>query len=570
MASPVLAQPALTDLGRPLADTTFCVVDLETTGSSADDGITEIGAVKVHRGEVVGEFQTLVNPRTAIAPLVAVLTGITNQMVATAPRIEAVLGGFLEFLGDAVLVAHNARFDVGFLKRACELHEQIWPRPIVLDTAALARVILLRDEVANCKLGTLARHFHATTTPNHRALSDARATVDVLHGLIERVGNRGVGTVEDLVEFMRQVSPQRRAKRDLAHDLPDAPGVYWFARTDGEEQPRVLYVGKSVSIRTRVRSYFTAAETRRRMDEMVRLSDRVEHLVCVTPLEAEVLELRLIAAHTPPYNRRSKHPQRQHWIKITDEPFPRLSVVRRVRDDAATYLGPVRSRETVDQVVAALHDAYPIRQCTPRLSRTPSGSPCALAGMGRCASPCDGSIDRDQYGELVERLRSAITTDVRPVLSSVQQRLRRLVDQQRYEEADQVRRRLQAVVDLERRHHRMASLARVPHLVAAARPDDPRLQGGWEIHVVRYGRLAASALSRPDEVPQQVARAAVATAEAVPPPLPPLPAGTIEETERIADWLERPGVRIMEIEGDWMWPLHATVTADDLPRLALG
>src|SRR5699024_503959 len=219
--------------------------------------------------------------------------------------------------------------------------------PTVVDTAALARVILLRDEVANCKLGTLARHFRASTTPNHRALSDARATVDVLHGLIERVGNRGVGTVEDLVEFMRQVSPQRRAKRDLARDLPAAPGVYWFARTEDEDEPRVLYVGKSVSIRNRVRSYFTAAETRRRMDEMVRLSDRVEHLVCVTPLEAEVCELRLIAAHTPPYNRRSKHPQRHHWIKITDEPFPRLSVVRRVRDDAATYLGPVRSRETV-------------------------------------------------------------------------------------------------------------------------------------------------------------------------------------------------------------------------------
>jgi len=560
-----LAQPSLADLGQPLSETTFCVVDLETTGSKGDDTITEIGAVKVRAGEILGEFQTLVNPQVAISPLVSVLTGITNQMVATAPKLSAVLPSFLEFLGDAVFVAHNSPFDSGFLKRACATHEQRWPNPIVLDTAALARVILLRDEIRNCKLATLARYFHSPTEPNHRALTDARATVDVLHGLIERVGNRGVHTIEDLVEFSRQVSPQRRAKRQLATDLPDAPGVYWFVADSGDGEQRVLYVGKSVSIRTRVRSYFTAAETRRRMDEMVRLSSGVEHLVCATPLQAEVCELRLIAAHSPPYNRRSKFPHRLHWIKITTEPFPRLSVVRTVRDDGATYFGPVRSQESADQVLAVLHDAFPIRQCTPRLPRTPSGSPCALAGMGRCVSPCDGSSDLASYGELVEQLRDTLTSDVRPAVTSVQARLHRLISQQRFEEADQIRRRLQVTVDLSRRHHRVAALARVPHLVAAER--SPK---GWEIHVVRHGRLAEAALARPGEIPQAVARAAVATADSVSAPVPPLPAATIEETERIAAWLERPGVRIMEVEGDWMWPLHAALNQAEFVSLALG
>ncbi|MGD7705940.1 DEDD exonuclease domain-containing protein [Microlunatus sp. Y2014] len=557
-------QPALTDLGTSLAETTFCIVDLETTGSGADDAITEFGAVKVCGGRVLGEFQTLVDPGRPIAPLVTVLTGITHQMVVEAPTIGSVLPSFLEFLGDAVLVAHNARFDVGFLKRACAGAQQRWPNPRVLDTAALARVILLRDEVPNCKLSTLAAHFHSPTTPTHRALDDARATVDVLHGLIERVGNLGVHTVEDLVEFSRQVSPQRRAKRTWAADLPDAPGVYWFVADDPlADGRRVLYVGKATSLRNRVRSYFTAAETRRRMDEMVRLASGVEYVVCETALQAEVTELRLIAAHSPPYNRRSKFPHRLHWLKITDEPFPRLSVVRTVRDDAATYFGPVRDRRTADAVLAVLHDAFPVRRCTPRLAKQPQVSPCALAGMGRCLSPCDGSVDVDTYGRVVEELRRVLTTDVRPALSAVQQRLRRLVDQQRYEEAEQIRLRLSSTVAVARRNHRVASLARVPEVVAAARS-----ARGWEIHVIRYGRLARAALARPGEVPQAVARAAVTVAETVPAPTPPMPACTVEETERVADWLE--SARIIDIFGDWQWPLHATINPDDLGALALG
>ena len=206
--------------------------------------------------------------------------------------------------------------------------------------------MLLRDEVPNVKLSTLAAHFRATTTPNHRALSDARATVDVLHGLLERIGNLGAGTIEDLFEFTRRVSPERRAKRGLAKGLPAAPGIYQFiaelAGPDGRSRRQVLYVGKSRNLRKRVATYFTAAETRPRIDEMVRIATGVETTVCRTPLEADVLELRLIAAHSPRYNRRSKFPERQVWLKLTVEPFPRLSIVRAIGADAAAYFGPFR------------------------------------------------------------------------------------------------------------------------------------------------------------------------------------------------------------------------------------
>jgi DNA polymerase-3 subunit epsilon len=562
-------QPSFDDLSPSLAEVTFCVVDLETTGSGGEDTITEIGAVKVRGGEVVGEFQTLVNPHTHIPALIAVLTGITDAMVAEAPGLAEVLPSWLAFAGDAVLVAHNAPFDIGFLKRACQAHGHAWPGNEVVDTVGFARQALLRDEVPNVRLGTLAVLARSATTPNHRALSDARATVDVLHFLLERVGNLGVHTLADLQEFTRRVSPQRRAKRTLAAGVPAAPGVYQFVAelpdAAGQVRRQVLYVGKSRNLKARVRSYFTAAETRSRMEEMIRVATGVETIVCRTELEAEVLELRLIAAHSPRYNRRSKFPERQHWLKLTQEPFPRLSVVRAPADDGARYLGPFGRRASVEQTMLALYEAFGIRQCSKRLSvRTPTPS-CALAELGRCEAPCQPGEGRQRYEGVVERTAQALAGDVRGVLLAARPRLLTLMRQQRYEEAGALTSRLEAYLAASRRHHRLASVAGCAQVVAGR-----RLEQGWEIHVFRHGRLAAAAFARPGEVPQQVAADAVATASTVPEPPGGLPAGLVEETERIAAWLELPGVRLIEVDGDWSWPLHAAVGQGGLGELALG
>ena len=182
--------------------------------------ITEVGAVKVRGGEVLGEFQTLVNPHTQIPPFIAVLTGITNSMVSDAPPIESVLPAFLEFAAGCVLVAHNAPFDVGFLQWFAARQDLRWPPFEVLDTAKIARRVVTRDDAPNCKLSSLARVFHATTTPNHRALSDARATVDVLHGLMERLGGLGVHTLEELQTFSARSRPRSAASATSPRSCP--------------------------------------------------------------------------------------------------------------------------------------------------------------------------------------------------------------------------------------------------------------------------------------------------------------------------------------------------------------
>jgi DNA polymerase-3 subunit epsilon len=531
-----------------LRETTFVVLDLETTGGAPDGGgITEIGAVKVRGGEELGVFGTLVNPGERLPPFITVLTGITEAMLAPAPPIDAVLPSLLEFLNGAVLVAHNAPYDVGFLKAACARHGYAWPHLRVLDTAALARRALTRDEVPNRKLATLALFFHAATQPVHRALADARATVDVLHGLIERLGSYRVHTLGDAIEFAKAVTDTQRRQRHLAEGLPHVPGVYVFRGADG----RPLYVGTSKDIATRVRSYFTASEKRARISEMLAAAARVEAVECAHGLEAEVRELRLIAAHAPPYNRRSKFPERVVWLKLTAEAYPRLSVVRALADDDAAYLGPFSSRRTAELAAAGVYDAVPLRQCSHRLSprtRTPA---CALAELGRCPAPCEHQISMEEYARrAASPFRTATFGDPEQVVQALLARIALLSDRQRYEEAAVIRSRLVALLRATVRMQRLDALTRLAEIVAARR----NAIGGWEIVVVRHGRLAAAATSPSREHPRPTLDAARATAETVRPGPGPVPAASAEETERILAWLEHPDTRLVETSGDWVSP----------------
>ena len=395
----------------PLRDTTFVVVDLETTGGRANptepggsdyDAITEIGAVKVRGGVVLGELATLVDPGRSIPPQIIALTGITSAMVCNAPTIDSVLPAFLEFSRGAVLVAHNAGFDIGFLRAAARRCQIAWPRPPVLCTVRLARRVLTRDEAPSVRLAALARLFGAATTPTHRALDDARATVDVLHGLIERVGNQGVHTYTDLRSYLPDVTPAQRRKRFLADPLPHRPGVYLFRGPAAE----VLYVGTAVDLRRRVGQYFTGADPRTRIKEMATLATGVDHVECAHDLEAGVRELRLLAAHAPPYNRRSKFPHRWWWVILTDEAFPRFSAVRTSQARQRGRAVPLprrrrRNRRTAGPVHRGAdlhHPAGPLRAARPGLPGTRTvavpGRPRRHRGRVRRGTPARRRADR--------------------------------------------------------------------------------------------------------------------------------------------------------------------------------
>ncbi len=347
-------QQTFDDLGDPLSGVTFCVVDLETTGASANTcAITEVGAARYLGGKCIGTLQTLVNPGVPIPPEIVYLTGITETMVGPAPKIAAVLPSLLEFIGDAVIVGHNVRFDLSFLNAALRANHYPTLSNRVLDTCGLARR-LVRQEVANCKLGTLSAHFGFNNQPTHRALDDVKATADLLHLLFERAAGYGVLGLTDLAELPAINRHPQAAKLCLTNDLPRSPGVYVFR----DQANKVIYVGKATNLRSRVRSYFSS-DDRRKIGAMLEILHRIDHIPCALTIEAEVLEIRLIQRFLPRFNRQAKLHTNYVYLRITgDGPSAKIVVSKDaggVHD--ATYLGPFPSTSAARLAASALKTA---------------------------------------------------------------------------------------------------------------------------------------------------------------------------------------------------------------------
>ncbi|MFA5883241.1 MAG: DEDD exonuclease domain-containing protein [Acidimicrobiia bacterium] len=484
-----VGQRTFEDLGTPLHDVTFVVVDVETTGGSpATCAITEIGAVKYRGGECLGRFETLVNPGVPIPPTITYLTGITEAMVLPAPRIGDVLPHFLEFLGTPgpgrVLAGHNVRFDVAFLDAALAAHGYDRLRHTRVDTVALARR-LVRDEVPNLRLGTLARHMRTTVEPNHRAFADAHATLEVLHALLERAGTLGVFGLDDLLALPTMRAHPSSGKLALTARLPRTPGVYIFRDRGG----RVLYVGKATNVRARVRSYFSS-EDRRKVPQLLREVEAIDVIPCRHPLEAAVREIRLIHEHEPRFNRQAKAWRSYSYLKLTDERFPRLAVVRAHKPDGARYLGPFRSARAAQVVREAIESAVPLRRCTRRIGRTAElgGEACLPAVLGASSCPCSGATAADEYARFVEQVTRGLDTEPTALLDPLEARMHALAHDERFEEAALTRDRLAALSRaLER--ERLVRAARV-----AGRVTVEDAHGTVEID---GGRLAGDLLTPP-------------------------------------------------------------------------
>lgn len=550
MSARMLGQGSFDDLGTPLREATFCVLDLETTGGSRnDDMITEIGAVKVRGGECLGTFHTLVNPGRAIPPQITVLTGLTDAVVQTAPRIEAVLGSLVDFLGDAVFVAHNASFDLGFIRAALARDGRNEYRPTVVDTAALARR-LLRDEVPNCKLSTLASRLRLDHTPTHRALDDALATTDLLHLLLERAAGLGVLGLDDLTTLAKLAGHPQARKLSMTTSLPRSPGVYLFCGHRDE----VLYVGKATNLRQRVRSYF-GQHDRRRVGPMLREMQHVRHLELADPLSAEVVESRLIARMLPRYNRAGTRADKYCYVRLDiDTPWPRLAVVKEP-SPKGLHLGPLPSRTMGNLVVEALQSVLPLRRCSTRLGAkhdpAPGATPCSPAQLGVSQCPCAGSADRRQYDLAVAAARRVFAGDPTLVRRQLTIRMSQLAAAQRYEEAAMVRDRLAALLAAVRRQQ----------LVAALRCADRCIvRRGDTTWVVDRARLIDTSMI-----------GEAGRALPVDPPDPPavdrpVDRRQIDEALCLAKYFDKHADRleIVSCSGDWQFPIPL---GDDMPRL---
>ncbi len=459
MAMTVLAETDGETLeSSPLNEVEFCVVDLETTGGSSEfEAITEIGAVKYRGGEEIGRFATLVNPQRAIPPFITVLTGITDSMIASAPTIDETLEPLLEFIGDSVLVAHNARFDVGFVNAALVRSGRERLSNRVLDTVSLARRLVGAD-VDNCKLATLAASLGLAHQPSHRAINDVLATGDLLHHLIERAAGYGVFDLSDFAALAKIGRHPQAAKLKLTVDLPRGPGVYLFVDAQGD----VLYVGKATNIRSRVRSYFGTGDTRRKIGSLLKLMDAVHYVATPDLLTAEVLELRMISKLRPRYNYAGTRSAKYCYVRLTlSEVWPRLVVTSRVLASATSgatkdlYLGPISTRSMARDVIDAIQSVVPLRQCTVRMGRNyraPEDAPvCSAAQLGVAYCPCSGTADEAVYAEAVQRVEQVMMGEAREVIEQLTAKMRKHSQAQRFEEAGDVLTRIDALETVLRR-----------------------------------------------------------------------------------------------------------------------
>ena len=311
----------------------------------------------------------------------------------------------------------------------------------------------------------------------------------MLHGLIERVGNQGVHTYTDLRSYLPDVSPQQRRKRVLAANLPHRPGVYLFRGPANE----VLYVGTAVDLRRRAGQYFNGSDSRPRIKEMVALATALDHVECAHDLEAGVRELRLLAAHAPPYNRRSKFPQRWWWIVLTDEAFPRLSIVRIPKGDSA--VGPFRSRADAVETADLLARFTGLRTCTARIARSAHHGP---ACPERELSPCPAQRDvaAADYAEAPRRAAALIDGLEDDALSAVHRPAsRELAGRNRYETAARLRDHAAAAIDVLWRGQRLRALA-VGHRTRRRAPRWQRRMASRRGPVRAVGRRGRRATGR--------------------------------------------------------------------------
>ncbi len=477
-------------LATPIEAARFVVVDLETTGGSAGtDAITEIGAVALVGGRIEGEFQQLVRPAVAVQPFVARLTGITDEMLADQPPLREVLPRFLDFAGDGVLIAHNARFDIGFLDAAARRHLGRALHQPHLCTIRLARRLL--PAVKRRSLDSLVGHFGLLVRDRHRALQDARATADVFLALIELGRRRGVARLDQLLDLQHQAVDGRRFVCHLpparVQELPAAPGVYRFLSEDG----RILYVGRAVDLRQRVGSYlYNSSGHNARTLDLIRHIRSVEVTRTGSALSAALLEAELIRSLKPPYNKLSKHLPRLAYLKLGNEtPFARLSVVNRPGSQRARFYGPFRNRAGAERVRDVLLRLFQLRSCSGRLQPDPGKAPCFLGQIDMCAAPCAAGIDAETYEARTEQLVTLLEGD--PAAAREELVLRREAHSAalRFEAAARAQRDLETIERFTRRSRTLGWVVRRQSFLVLL----PSVLGDVEIYIAIAGRLVRRA-----------------------------------------------------------------------------
>ncbi len=461
----------------PIAEMTFVVVDIETTGSvPGRDAITEIAAIRVQNGQITERFQQLVNPQQPIPPFIQELTGIRPDMVADAPTIDQVMPAFWDFLGDGVFVAHHVPFDFKFLNTVTKslLGDEL-SNP-QLCTCRLARKLLPTLKRKN--LDSVSDHFGITIHDRHRALGDAEATAQILIAFLAMLEEEGITTMGRLMNYH-----QRGSKKYGSYKIPypehrissvsQQPGVYLMRDDQGE----ILYIGKAKNLRKRLKSYFTGFQNQpAKVQELMQQVTDIETRILGSELEALLEEAHLIKAHQPYYNRQIKNYRTFPFLKITlQEPYPRLSVTYDIENDDALYFGPYQRKRHLATMVEALCKVFQLRACSDKVFHTHQnkGVPCMAYQIGTCTGPCASLISIEDYHAQVQEIVNFLEGRVSELTAKMIAKREAYSAEMAFEKAQQIHDRLLDLLKLQSNTRFLAQAVHQNHMLLALPDRDP-------------------------------------------------------------------------------------------------
>ena len=524
-----LAQSDLIRVG--LDDAEFTVVDLETTGGRIAPGnIIEIGAYRMVGKRLTETFSQLVRPQGGVVPrFITGLTSITTEMIREAPPIEQVLPQFREFMGDRVMVAHNAAFDFGFLDFEFRRIFGIGLSNPVLCTLRMARRFM--PSLKRRRLDLLAGHFGLSQEGRHRGLGDARMAAEILSIFLEMAQRMGITRLDRLLDDHHRGIAGKRIERHVPPEeiaaLPHAPGVYLMRNERGD----LLYIGKARRLRERVSSYFTAA-VKARTAELVSHVYKIETRTTRSPLEAALDEARLIRELKPPFNRMLKSAAPAFFVKVDlmDE-FPRVTLSTKMSARRGVmHLGPFIGRRGIEHSIRALSRILGLRTCGGKLRPSEEISPCIYGQMGHCTAPCNMSIDVDGYADRVRRAVSFLRGRSGPILGELARARDQAAAAMRFEEAGRFRHHLEALTTLAHRASRLSEVVTENNLVIVTGEGSDRVA-----HIVLSGRLAITLRLDDERAAGEVREFVTANYERY--KLKTIERGELEEMSIVARWL---------------------------------
>lgn len=375
----------------------YAIVDIETTGSHAGEGgITEI-CILISDGEkLIDRWESLINPEMSIPPFVQRLTGITDRMVAKAPRFSEVAQTVYDLLNGKIFVAHNVQFDHSFIDTGLQ-KSGFWLQGKRLCTVRLSQKIFPGQ--ISYSLGRLCRALSIPLSDRHRAAGDALATMELYHLLLKK-DKQGI-IAQSLPKGKSETKWPPHVPLSDIDKLPYTPGVYYFLNQQG----KAVYIGKAKNIRYRVNSHFTGRSLTRQRLRFMQHVHRIQFKECATDLMAQVLESIEIKHQWPAFNAAQKHREEVYGIfSFEDQQGYQRLAINKVRAGEL----PVRTFHYLADGQSLIRKLIQAHQLCPKLCFLQrSAIPCQEKPSGNCLGACEGTEENAAYNvRVVEAIQS--------------------------------------------------------------------------------------------------------------------------------------------------------------------